>query len=1060
MYISRYNPPAQILALQPPQPRHSANQTNWRSPWIKLVDRGEQAYLPRSSPALIIQPTPTTLHQLSHQSQPTQVSQSANAPTPLPKNKPSPTADQPSSPVGNQKPARRIYVQGILVVRNVNEPPINSATPDSYSLIYHTPHHPIIEEKRAPLAPTEGIISPPPVVVSQQNLLEWIDGIRGLASLVIFTHNFSDLTWAQSHPEVLPLGSIYGLFRNGQLAVGMYFFLGGRVLAHSFLRSAFTRPMVPKDSHGVPIPGGKAARWTGPRWLSLSSSLFRRSIRLAFPAIIVALIQWRIASQGMLGDRPIRAAQILTPTALWEPMWNQIGNLGGLLQFCLDLFTNRGHQYMLSVGSALWTTYDQFWGSVLVYILAASVAQVGWVGRYLIYSAVCGSLWLINSPNMLYVLGLWLADLHAAGFIRKLHLLIANMIANETLPIVTEKALGGGIQAIIISTVLVIVFSEIIPQTVCATYALWIGAFCAKPVQILIYLFYPIVWPISRLLTKLIGEHSGVIYRPSELKELVNLHARKSEHGGDLAEDVVTIIGSAIDLQERVVQDLMNALDHCFMLNIDTQLNYKTMSAILTSGHSRIPVYENVITPSGTGRKIVGALLTKQLILIDPSLVAYPPLDRIVSILLLPNILAPIHSRTLERTGGFSPILDSQPNQDQHRIGPGLVSLTSSSFNSQASLSDNLGCFQLTECFIDRTFTSSMHGSTSIQGAFIVGKVVPEEWEDKKAGGGWKPLNPPIQIGLWPIPSIDEIQPEPLRKKPEPILQKSDHLAILDHILDHNSRSIPDYSKNFRTIDHVTSSTRLDEILSALEPAPDPPQEAFQEAFFLTHPTFPLLKRYLASFLLDPTDVPFVETPSTLRCFVCAVFLGLWWHQITFVAHDAGHSVSHNQAGFPNARPTHVLTPSNSSHAVDSIMTDGEPSGNHHQPNGQPYPQRGYASPPEIHRCGSQPYENYPPPPHGYEYSAPPMIAQDPSYLWLSPGLPSPSDPNRISANPRHATTSNQLKVRSRTLASVFSGSQSLNPVTIINPNSPPPARPVLMPVVVPTSSSISLGLR
>ncbi|KAA1096243.1 hypothetical protein PGT21_010028 [Puccinia graminis f. sp. tritici] len=282
------------------------------------------------------------------------------------------------------------------------------------------PSSPAIEEKRAPPAPAEGIISPPPVVVSRQNRLEWIDGIRGLASLVIFTHHFSDLTWAQSHPEVLPLGSIYGLLRNGQLAVGMYFLLGGRVLAHSFLRSAFTRPMVPKDSHGVPIPGGKAARWTGPRWLSLSSSLFRRSIRLAFPAIIVALIQWRIASQGMLGDRPIRAAQILTPTALWEPTWNQIGNLGGLLQFCLDLFTNRGHQYMLSVGSALWTTYDQFWGSVLVYILAASVAQVGWVGRYLIYLAVCGSLWFINSPNMLYVLGLWLADLHAAGFIRKL----------------------------------------------------------------------------------------------------------------------------------------------------------------------------------------------------------------------------------------------------------------------------------------------------------------------------------------------------------------------------------------------------------------------------------------------------------------------------------------------------------------------------------------------------------------------------------------------------------------------------------------------------------------
>ncbi|PLW22406.1 hypothetical protein PCANC_25526 [Puccinia coronata f. sp. avenae] len=238
-----------------------------------------------------------------------------------------------------------------------------------------------------------------------------------------------------------------------------------------------------------------------------------------------------------------------------------------------------------------------------------------------------------------------IAPLRAKGHMLLITLLIANMIANETLPIVTEKALGGGIQAIIISTALVIVFSEIIPQTVCATYALRIGAVCAKPVQVLIFLFYPIVWPISRLLTKLIGEHSGVIYRPAELKELVNLHARKSERGGDLAEDVVTIMGSAIDLQERVVEASMTALNQCFMLNIDTQLNYTTMSAILTSGHSRIPVYENTITPTGAGRRIVGALLTKQLILIDPEdgilLREFPlnPLPHVASDMPLLNIL-------------------------------------------------------------------------------------------------------------------------------------------------------------------------------------------------------------------------------------------------------------------------------------------------------------------------------------------------------------------------------------------------------------------------------------
>lgn len=103
------------------------------------------------------------------------------------------------------------------------------------------------------------------------------------------------------------------------------------------------------------------------------------------------------------------------------------------------------------------------------------------------------------------------------------------------------------------------------------------------------------------------------------MKELVNLHASQGHHGGDLNQDVVTIVGAAIDLQERVVRDSMTALDHCFMLNVDTQLDYETLVAVLESGHSRIPVYEDTLDQNGvTRRKILGALLTKQLILIDP----------------------------------------------------------------------------------------------------------------------------------------------------------------------------------------------------------------------------------------------------------------------------------------------------------------------------------------------------------------------------------------------------------------------------------------------------------
>lgn len=239
------------------------------------------------------------------------------------------------------------------------------------------------------------------VVLSRVNRLAWIDGLRGLASIVIFTHHFSDLTWSLSHPTVLEDGSTHGFLKNGQLAVGMYFLLGGRVLAHGFQRSAFAPPKVAKDSHGAVIPGAPLIRTAGPKWLSLSSSLFRRSIRLAFPAIVVGFIQWQVCKLGWMGTAITANLEVLRPTNLWEPTWCDIGDFAGFLQFCLDLFTNANHQYMLYVGSALWTTYDQFWGSTLVYILAAMMAPLAWKGRYMLYLIICISLWWINSSNML-----------------------------------------------------------------------------------------------------------------------------------------------------------------------------------------------------------------------------------------------------------------------------------------------------------------------------------------------------------------------------------------------------------------------------------------------------------------------------------------------------------------------------------------------------------------------------------------------------------------------------------------------------------------------------------
>jgi metal transporter CNNM len=55
-------------------------------------------------------------------------------------------------------------------------------------------------------------------------------------------------------------------------------------------------------------------------------------------------------------------------------------------------------------------------------------------------------------------------------------LLLGNVITNETLPIVIDHDMKGGLIAVMVSTVAIVVFGEIIPQSVCAKYRLAVGA--------------------------------------------------------------------------------------------------------------------------------------------------------------------------------------------------------------------------------------------------------------------------------------------------------------------------------------------------------------------------------------------------------------------------------------------------------------------------------------------------------------------------------------------------------------------------------------------------------
>jgi metal transporter CNNM len=190
-------------------------------------------------------------------------------------------------------------------------------------------------------------------------------------------------------------------------------------------------------------------------------------------------------------------------------------------------------------------------------------------------------------------------------------LLIYNAAAMEALPIFLDS-LVSAYGAILISVTLILLFGEIIPQSVCSRYGLAIGARVAPVVRVLVWVCFPVAYPISKLLDYLLGHGHVALFRRAELKTLVNLHGNEAGKGGELTHDETTIIAGALELSEKTASDAMTPISDTFAIDINATLDKDLMNLILEKGHSRVPVYYEQST------NIIGLILTKNLLTIHP----------------------------------------------------------------------------------------------------------------------------------------------------------------------------------------------------------------------------------------------------------------------------------------------------------------------------------------------------------------------------------------------------------------------------------------------------------
>jgi magnesium and cobalt exporter, CNNM family len=195
-------------------------------------------------------------------------------------------------------------------------------------------------------------------------------------------------------------------------------------------------------------------------------------------------------------------------------------------------------------------------------------------------------------------------------------LLLGNNIANIAASSLTTGVLFswfgdvGIFYATAIMTVIVVVFSEVLPKTMAINHPDRASLLVARPIAIFVTLFGPVTGAIEKLVggfLRLVGfkpDASGaVLTGPEELRGAVDfLHSE-----GEVVKDDRDMLGGLLDLSELAVSDVMIHRTKMATINADDPPE-KIVSEVLASAYTRLPIWRE------TPENIVGVLHVKDLL--------------------------------------------------------------------------------------------------------------------------------------------------------------------------------------------------------------------------------------------------------------------------------------------------------------------------------------------------------------------------------------------------------------------------------------------------------------
>ncbi len=189
-------------------------------------------------------------------------------------------------------------------------------------------------------------------------------------------------------------------------------------------------------------------------------------------------------------------------------------------------------------------------------------------------------------------------------------LIIGNVLANSALTVILNSVTAG-IVAILISTILITTFGEILPAAFLNKHGLRFGAKLAPQLGVLLKYTAWLSRPIGGFLDKTIGDETIKKYSKEELLKIMDEHVGKTS---DIEDEDLSIAKHALSFADKRIADVMLPRNEMIALKESDILGPKLLDQLHKSPDSSFPVY------SGGKDNMTGTLYLRDLVGLDPKI--------------------------------------------------------------------------------------------------------------------------------------------------------------------------------------------------------------------------------------------------------------------------------------------------------------------------------------------------------------------------------------------------------------------------------------------------------